>query len=178
MSMLPDIWPYVDWGKVSLFGCIPVMFLAGMVLLLIYTAFSKCTSTGKTIFAAGANERAAWLMGQNVRKAKMMAFLCSGTGAAVAGIFFAVKNKSGIPTVGVQYNMLGIAAAVLGGVQMTGGKGSVFMTLLGALLITIIQNGMNVIGVDALWQNIVFGALLLIAIFMNSDKDHKGLVVK
>ena len=76
------------------------------------------------------------------------------------------------------HRMLSIAAAVMGGVSMSGGRGSIFMTLLGALLITMIQNGMNVIGVDALWQNIIFGALLLGAIFMNSDKNHRGLVVK
>lgn len=178
LAMLPDIWPYVNWGKISFFECVPLLFVVAFLVLLIYTVISKYTGIGKTIFAVGSNERATWLMGQNVRLAKMLACLLSGLGAAIAGIFFAVKLKSGIPTVGVQYNMLGIAAAVLGGVQMTGGRGSVFMTLLGALLITIIQNGMNVIGVDGLWQQIIFGALMLAAIFMNSDKDHKGLVVK
>lgn len=101
----------------------------------------------------------------------------SSLGACIGGILFAVKAKSGIPTVGTQYNMLSIAAAVMAAYPGAV-AGSIFMTLLGALLITMIQNGMNVIGIDALWQNIIFGALLLLAIFMNSDKNHKGLVVK
>ena len=65
-------------------------------------------------------------------------------------------------------------AAVLGGVSMTGGKGSIALTLLGAMLITLIQNGMNVVGVDGLWQQIIFGSLLLAAIYLNSDRNHKG----
>ena len=178
LSLLPAAWPLVNWAKVNVLGCIPLLFLAALVVLLIYFFVSRYTGIGRTVKSVGSNERATWLMGQNVHGAKILAFMFSGLGAAIGGIFFAVKAKSGIPTVGVQYNMLGIAAAVLGGVQMTGGKGSIFMTLLGALLITIIQNGMNVVGVDGLWQQIIFGALLLAAIFMNSDKDHKGLIVK
>ncbi|MDO4990288.1 MAG: ABC transporter permease [Eubacteriales bacterium] len=178
LSLLPKAWPLVNWGKVNILGCIPLLFLAALVVLLVYSFISRYTGIGRTVRAVGSNERATWLMGQNVHAAKILAFMCSGLGAAIGGIFFAVKAKSGVPTVGVQYNMLGIAAAVLGGIQMTGGKGSVFMTLLGALLITIIQNGMNVVGVDGLWQQIIFGALLLAAIYMNSDKDHKGLIVK
>ncbi len=178
LTMLPAVWPFVNWGKITFFGCIPMLFVAALAVLLVYSVINQFTIPGRTIRAAGANERATWLMGRNVRRGKIIAFFCSGLGAAIGGIIFAVKLKSGIPTVGTQYTMLAIAAAVLGGVQMTGGKGTILLTLLGALLITIIQNGMNVIGVDGLWQQIIFGMLLLVAIFMNSDKSHKGLIVK
>ena len=178
LTMLPDVWPYVNWAKVTLFGAVPVLFLAALLVLAAYSMVSRFTTAGHAVRASGSNERATWLMGQNVRRAKVIAFLNAGLGAALGGIFFAVKLKSGIPTVGVQYTMLAIAAAVLGGIQMTGGKGAILMTLLGALLITIIQNGMNVVGVSGLMQQIIFGAILLAAIFVNSDKNHKGLVVK
>lgn len=178
LSMMPAVWPYVNWGKIYLFDTIPVLFLVALMVLLIYTIISKYTVVGHTVLAAGANERAVWLMGRNVRKAKVMAFLLSGLGAAIGGIFFAVKLKSGIPTVGVQYTMLVIAATVLGGIQLTGGKGKIIMTFIGALLIAVIQNGMNVIGVNGLLQQIIFGSLLLLAIFLNSDINHKGLIVK
>lgn len=178
LTMLPAVWPFVDWGKITFFSCVPLLFVVALLVLLAASVISRFTIPGRTIRAAGSNERATWLMGRNVRKAKLIAFLCSGIGAAIGGIFFAVKLKSGIPTVGTQYTMLAIAAAVLGGVQMTGGRGSILLTLLGALLITIIQNGMNVVGVDGLWQQIIFGMLLLVAIFMNSNRSHKGLIVK
>jgi ribose/xylose/arabinose/galactoside ABC-type transport system permease subunit len=178
LTMLPDVWPYVNWAKFTLFGAVPILFIVALLVLVSYSLVSRFTSSGHTVRAAGANERATWLMGRNVRRAKVAAFLYSGLGAALGGILFAVKLKSGIPTVGVQYTMLAIAAAVLGGLQMTGGKGSILMTLLGALLITVIQNGMNVVGVSGLLQQIIFGTLLLIAIYINSDKQHKGLVVK
>ena len=178
LSMLPAVWPYVDWGKIVFFDVIPLLFIVALVILIIISVISKFFTVGHTILAAGANERATWLIGLDVKKAKVVAFLLSGTGAAIGGILFAVKLKSGIPTVGVPYNMYSIAAAVMSGVSMSGGKGSIFMTLLGSLLIAMIQNGMNVVGVDGLWQNIIFGALLLFAIFLNSNKDHKGLIVK
>ena len=178
LSMAKPVWIYVDWGKVKFFNCIPLLFIVAFLVLIILSVVSRFTGIGHTVLATGANERATWLIGRNVKKAKIVAFVFSSLGACIGGILFAVKAKSGIPTVGTQYNMLSIAAAVMGGVSMSGGRGSIFMTLLGALLITMIQNGMNVIGIDALWQNIIFGALLLLAIFMNSDKNHKGLVVK
>ncbi len=178
LTMLPPVWPYVNWGKTIFFGAVPLLFLAAVMVLIVYTFISRFTAVGRVVTATGANERATWLMGCNVRRSKMQAFLCSGLGAAIGGILFAIKLKSGIPTVGTQYTMLAIAAAVLGGVSMTGGKGAIALTLLGAMLITVIQNGMNVIGVDGLWQQIIFGSLLLAAIYLNSDKSHKGLIVK
>lgn len=178
LTMMPPVWPLVNWAKVSYFSAIPLLFLVALAVLVIYSMISKYTKTGRTVLAVGANERASWLMGQNVRRAKMLAFFLSGLGGAIGGIFFAVKLKSGIPTVGAQYLMPAIASAVLGGVAMTGGKGILIFTLLGSLLITIIQNGMNVIGVDGLWQQVIFGSLLMAAIYMNSNKNYRNLVVK
>jgi ribose transport system permease protein len=118
------------------------------------------------------------LIGLKVAHTKLIAFILSGFGAALAGILFAVKLKSGIPTVGVQYNLMSIAAAVLGGVLLTGGKGNMLFTFIGVLLITSIQNGMNVIAVDGFWQKIVFGLIVVVAIYINSDRNNRRLVVK
>ncbi len=177
LAMLPVNWPYVDWAKISI-GPVPVMFLLALAVMLVYFILQSRTTLGKTILALGANERAARLIGLKINKAKVIGFLLSGLGAALGGIFFAAKLKSGIPTVGEQYTLMAIASAVLGGVALTGGKGSIPMTLIGVCLITIIQNGMNVIAVNGLWQQIVFGALVLCAIYLNSDRVRKDLVVK
>jgi ribose/xylose/arabinose/galactoside ABC-type transport system permease subunit len=177
LAMLPDTWPYVNWAKVSI-GFVPIMFLIGLAVMLIYFIIQSRTNVGRTMLAVGANEKAARLIGLNVIKAKIYAFVFSGLGAALGGIFFAAKLKSGIPTVGEQYALMAIASAVLGGVALTGGKGNILMTLLGVCLITTIQNGMNVISVNGMWQQIVFGILVLCAIYLNSNRTHKDMVVK
>ncbi len=176
MVMIPAVWPYVDWAKISI-GFLPLLFLVAAVLAVCYVIQKKMV-VGRTMLALGTNERASRLIGLEVVKAKVVAFTISGLLAAVGGIFFAVKLKSGIPTVGEQYNLMAIASAVLGGVMLTGGKGNVLLTVLGVGLITVIQNGMNVIAVDGFWQKIVFGLLVIIAIFMNTDKSRRNLVVK
>ena len=177
LPMLPPVWPYIDWAKIT-FGVVPVLFLSAIAFTLLYTLIQAKTKVGKTVFASGANEKAARLIGLNINQAKITAFFMSGLAASVGGIFFAVKLKSGIPTVGGPYTLMAIASAALGGIALSGGKGAIPMTIIGAMLITIIQNGMNVIAVDGYWQQIVFGALVLIAIFMNTDRRARNLVLK
>ena len=71
-----------------------------------------------------------------------------------------------------------MAAVALGGTPLTGGRGSVLRTVLGIFLVMIIENGLNVIAVDAFWQQIVFGAIVIFAVYLNSDKNIRGLIVK
>ncbi len=177
LTLYPKNWHYVNWVKIR-FGPLPIMFIIAFLFMILYHLVQSRTETGKTMMALGSNERAARLIGLNINAAKILAFTMSGLGAALAGIFFAVKLKSGIPTVGEQYNLIAIASAALGGVALTGGRGYVPMTILGVGLITVIQNGMNVIAVDGFWQQIVFGMLVLAAIYMNSDRSRRDLVVK
>ena len=177
MVMVPAVWPYINWAKAGI-GFVPLLFLAAVVVLLACYVLQKRMALGRTMMALGTNERAARLIGLEVVKAKIVAFTISGLTAALGGIFFAVKLKSGIPTVGEQYTLMAIASSVLGGIMLTGGKGNVLLTILGVGLITVIQNGMNVIAVDGFWQKIVFGLLVIIAIFMNTDKSRRNLVVK
>lgn len=177
LTLFPKNWKYVNWVKIRL-GPLPLMFLAAFAVMLLYHLYQSRTKTGKTMMMLGANERASRLIGLDITRAKIMAFTLSGLGAALGGIFFAVKLKSGIPTVGEQYNLIAIASAALGGVALTGGRGFVPMTILGVGLITVIQNGMNVVAVDGFWQQIVFGMLVLAAIYMNSDRNRRDLVVK
>lgn len=177
LTLVPKTWKYVNWVKIS-FWVVPLIFLVALVFMIGCFIVQSRLIVGKTMLALGANEKAARLIGLNINRAKIVAFLISGVGAALGGIFFAVKLKSGIPTVGEQYTLMAIASAVLGGVALTGGKGSIPMTILGVGLITIIQNGMNVIAVGGFWQQIVFGILVLAAIYLNSDRGRKDLIVK
>jgi ribose transport system permease protein len=168
---------YVNWAKTSIYG-IPILFIIALVVFLFLVFVERSTAVGKRIYATGANEKAARMMGVNTVIAKITAFLLSGIGSALSGAFYALRLRSSIPTIGDNLNLLAIAAVVLGGTQLFGGEGSVLRTLFGVISVTIIQSGMNVIGVDAYWQNIVFGLILIVTIFLNSDKINKDVIMK
>ncbi len=177
LTMFPEVWPLLKWGKIS-FGPVPLLFIIAAGVMTLYFFIQTKTATGRTFMSIGCNEKAARLIGLRIEHSKVIAFMLSGFGAGLAGIFFAVKLKSGIPTVGVQYNLMSIASAVLGGVLLTGGRGNILFTFLGVALITVIQNGMNVIAVDGFWQKIVFGLIVVTAIYINSDRKNRRLIVK
>jgi ribose/xylose/arabinose/galactoside ABC-type transport system permease subunit len=88
------------------------------------------------------------------------------------------KAKSSAPTVGESFTLMVISAVVLGGTSLVGGKGSILGTILGVFTVAIIKNGMNIVGVDVFWQKIVFGAIILIAIAINTDRSSRSFVVK
>lgn len=177
LPILPPAWPLIDWGRIT-FGVIPILFVVALGVNIVYTIISIKTRTGRAVLFSGSNEKAARLMGMDITRAKMTAFTLSGLSASIAGILFSVMLRSGIPTVGDPYTLMAIASAVLGGVALSGGRGAIPMVIIGALLINIIQNGMNVIAVDGFWQQIVFGVIVILAIFMNSDRKTKNLIIK
>jgi ribose transport system permease protein len=172
-----ELWPALRWVKYS-FGSIPIVFAIGLVVLAGHYVIQRSTIFGKSVFAVGANERAARMIGLDAMRAKMLAFVLSGLGSALSGVFFALILKSSLPTIGDQLVLVAMAAVVLGGTALTGGKGSVLKTLLGVVLVLVIQNGLNVIAVDAFWQQIVFGALIIFAVYLNADKGGRGVIIK
>ncbi len=167
----------IKWSKIKI-GFIPIYFIIAAVILLIFYFIQKRTVFGKSVFATGANEIAAKTMGIKIDLTKVYAFTICGFLSALSGFFYAVKLRSSLPTVGDNLGLLCIAAVALGGTALSGGKGSVLKSLVGVMLVIVIQSGLNVVGIDAFWQQIVFGSLVIIAIFMSSDKLNKDLIVK
>lgn len=165
----PKTWGYIEWGDMQI-GFLTMPFILAFVLMLILYFFQKKTVFGKYAYAVGANEKAAWVAGVNIDLTKILAFTICGTMSAITGILLSVKLRSGIPTVGDPITLMGIAAAALGGTSLSGGKGSVIRALLGAALVTTIRNGMNLIAIDAFWQQIVFGSLVIVALYMTIDR--------
>ena len=170
-------WGLIRWAKIS-WGIIPFLFVLALVFLAIFYLVQTKTPLGKSIYAAGANQRAARIAGINIIKATLFPFVFSGVGAALAGIFYTLILKSSLPTIGNPLTLTAMAAVALGGTPLTGGRGSVLRTVLGVFLVMIIENGLNVIAVDAFWQQIVFGAIVIFAVYLNSDKNIRGLIVK
>jgi ribose/xylose/arabinose/galactoside ABC-type transport system permease subunit len=170
-------WGFVHWADVK-FGVLSLSLVIALVVLAVFWVVQQRTIIGKYAFAVGANERAARLAGVNVNLTKVLVFTLCGVASAVAGIFLSAKLKSGIPTVGEPFTLMAVAAVALGGTSLAGGKGSVLGTILGVALVTVIQNGMNVIGVDAFWQQIVFGIIVIFAVYMTTDRRGRNLVMK
>jgi ribose transport system permease protein len=123
-----------------------------------YTAFGRAT------YAVGGNPAAARLSGLNVRRVQFMAFVIGGLTAGIGAVLMAARLNSGSPNYGVGLELSAIAAAVIGGASLSGGRGNIINTLIGALTIVIVQNGLNLNAVPTSAQTIVIGAIILIAV--------------
>lgn len=172
-----EYWEYTQWFKIKI-GIVPLPFLIAIGIFIILVIVEKKTKFGRTLFAVGGNESAARMAGLNVENTKILTFILMGLFSAMAGVFFAANLKSGIPTVGDPSTLTAIAAVALGGTSMSGGKGGLIRTLAGVILVILIQNGMNVIGVDVFWQKITFGIIILVALVITTDRKRRNLVVK
>ena len=171
------LWKGLAWADLAL-GILPLLFLISLIVFAVFYFIQSKTALGRSVFAVGANERAARMFGLKVNSAKFWAFVLSGIGSGLAGAFYSIELKTSLATVGDSLTLLSIAAVVLGGTPLTGGRGSVLRTLLGAMLVIIIQNGLNTVALDVYWQQIVFGAFVILAVFLNSEKGGRTLITK
>ena len=170
-----------DWYKNSLLdGWIPVPLIIALALAIGFYFLQSRTVFGRTISSIGGNERATRIAGMGVDRTKVIIFTLAGMCAALGGVFLASKIKSSDPTLGDPYTLMIVASCVLGGTSLSGGRGSCLGTILGALTVTIIKNGLTFIGVDALWQDVVFGLFVLVMIVISIDrsKSSRGIAVK
>lgn len=176
-SMKKSLWPATDWYKIS-FGVVGLPLVLAIVIILLVYLLTRFTAFGKAVFAIGGNERAARVAGIHVDRTKIMVFALNGVLAALAGVFLAANLRSSAPTIGDPFTLKIVAACALGGTSLAGGKGSELGTILGVFTVAIIENGMNFIGVDAYWQNVVFGIFVLAAIALTVDRRTRGQIIK
>ncbi len=130
---------------------------------------------GRQIYACGSNLEAAKLSGINAVKTRMFAYCISGLSAAICGILVASRLSSAQPTAGNGYEMEAIAASVLGGISILGGEGTILNTVIGALMMGMIRNGLNLNGVNSFWQQVIVGFILLIAVASQTAKQGGNL---
>jgi len=139
-------------------------------MLLLYLAahfIMSQTVLGRHIYAVGGNAEAARLAGIRVRWILLFVYAVSGVMAGLGGIILASQLKSGAPTYGLLYELYVIAAVVVGGASLSGGEGKMMGTLIGALMIGVIQNGMNLTGVESYAQKVVLGLVILGAVLLD-----------
>ncbi len=158
-------------GGADLLG-IPNGVLLMIVLYAAADVVMRRMTLGRYIYAIGGNAEAARLSGVPVRRVVLLVYALSGTLAGVGGIVMASRLRSGAPTYGLLYELYAIAAVVVGGASLSGGEGKMFGTLIGAFIIAVIKNGMNLTGVTPFRQDVVFGAVILGAVLLDRLKGR------
>jgi ribose transport system permease protein len=158
---------FVWLGRGTAFLSVPNAVVLMIVLFAIAHVLMSRMKLGRYIYAVGGNVEAARLSGVNVFAILLFVFGISGTMAGLGGVVLASQLKSGAPTYGLLYELYAIAAAVLGGTSLSGGQGKVIGTLIGALIIGVIQNGMNLTGVESYTQKVVLGLVILGAVLLD-----------
>ena len=154
-------------------GGIPVPVIIMLIILLLCYITLKKTPYGRYVYAIGGNEEAAKLSGINVDRIKMSVYALSGLLSAISGIILASRLNSAQPTAGSGYELDAIATVVLGGTSLSGGQGGVIGTIIGALIIGVLNNGLNLLNVSSFYQQVAKGAVILIAVYI--DRRSKAV---
>ncbi|NAZ35471.1 ABC transporter permease [Rubellimicrobium sp. CFH 75288] len=158
-------------GQARPFGVpTPIFILVGTAILahwvLAHTRFGHHT------LALGDNEAAARATGIDVRRLRILLYTLSGLMAGLAGLVFTARVNTGDPTAGLTYELLAITAAIIGGTNLFGGRGSILGTMVGALIMGVVQNGLNLLAVQAYWQQMAIGTVLVAAVWLDQIRQR------
>jgi ribose transport system permease protein len=148
-------------------GGVPYVLFYVLIFFAIAAFIMNYTELGRRMYAVGGNPNAARYSGINVKRVVMLSFVIAGLMAGFGSVLMAARLNSGSPNYGVGMELSAIAAAVIGGASLQGGKGNVVSTLFGALTITIVQNGLNLHAVETSVQGVVIGLIIMLAVFID-----------
>lgn len=154
-------------------GPIPLPVIYSFIFLVITFLILNKTKLGRHIYAVGGNKEAARFTGIKIKKVEIFVYTFSGFLAAFSGVVLAARMFSGQPTVGNGFELDAIAAVVLGGTSMTGGIGKIGGTLIGVLVIGVLNNGLNLLNINSFWQLIIKGIVILAAVYVDMMKKRK-----
>ncbi|ABQ29729.1 MULTISPECIES: ABC transporter permease [Acidiphilium] len=158
-------------GQGYVLKIIPIGVLVMLVVAAAAHVVLSRTAFGVKVYAVGGNRHSAWLAGVNIARIEILCFTLSGTIAGLAGVILAARLASGYPTAGSGASLFdGIASAVVGGVSLFGGSGSVAGALLGAIVIGTLTEGMDVLDLNTYWQPLVIGIVILLAVMLDTWK--------
>lgn len=168
VSGLPKSFKFIGSGKLA---GIPVAVIIMVVLAIIFGFILSRTKLGRYIYATGSNYEATKLSGVNTNKTLILVYVISGFLASCAGVILAARIASGQPTAGMGYELDSVASSVIGGTSLTGGEGIVSGTFIGAFVIGVLRNGLNLLNVSAFWQQIVIGGVIIAAVFIDRFRN-------
>lgn len=178
------------YQKISTGSLIDDNFLAGMplprnfpnavlvfaVAAIIATILLTRTLLGRYDLAIGSNEEATALSGVNVKKWLVIIYATAGLFTGLAGVMISARLGSAQPATGAGYELQAIAAVVIGGTSLSGGKGSILGTVIGALIISVLNNGLQIISVPQEWQNVILGIVILLAVYADQLRTSRGSI--
>jgi ribose transport system permease protein len=147
---------------------IPMPIILMVIIAIIMSFVLSRSRFGRSVYAIGSNEKASFLSGINVNKTKLGVYGLSGLLAGIAGIILTSRLISAAPTAGQNYELDAIAAAVIGGASLSGGVGTIVGTLIGAFIMGILRNGLNLLGVSYYWQQIAIGIVIIGAVYVDT----------
>lgn len=160
-------------GKGAVLG-VPFPIVIFILLGIISHLLLSKTKFGKYTYAIGGNEQAAKITGINVDRYRIAIYAYAGLLAAIAGMMLTARISAGQPSMGVMYELDAIAAAVIGGTSLSGGIGTIPGTMIGALIIGVLNNGLDLLNVSSYWQQILKGGIIVTAVLIDSRKNKKS----
>jgi ribose/xylose/arabinose/galactoside ABC-type transport system permease subunit len=175
VNLAPSLYGVVDILNGSLFKVSTVLYV-GVAVLILYYVILRFTGTGRNIFYIGSNIKMSWMSGIDIVKTRNIAFMLSGLGASLVGITMSCIRYGGDPVVGTAYVLNSIAAVVVGGTALTGGTGGVINTVFGSVFMSMLDNGMNVVGIDQYLQQTILGVMVIIGVTLTFDRTKTPIV--
>ncbi|GLS03064.1 ribose ABC transporter permease [Chitiniphilus shinanonensis] len=154
-------------GGGYLAGLVPIPVVWTLLMFALFWFVLKKTVFGRHVYATGGNAEAAMLSGVKTNRVQIGVYTISGAMAAMAGMVLTSRLNSAQPTAGMGYELDAIAAVVLGGTSLAGGRGWIFGTLVGVLLIGVLNNGLNLLGVSSFYQQVIKGSVILLAVLLD-----------
>lgn len=168
---LGDSFGWLGTGDVA---GVPAPALIVAALVVVFSVITLRTRFGRHLYAVGGAERAARLSGVNVASVKTWAYVCSGALSGVAGLLLTARLDSATPRLGETYELDSIAAVVIGGASLSGGRGSVLGAVLGCLIIGVLNNGLALLDVSPFWQKVIKGTVILAAVAIDRLSRRQG----
>lgn len=161
-------------GSGNLFGIVPYPFLVMLVMFAITAFILQRAYVGRCMYAIGGNQEAARLSGINVTRQTLVTYGLAAVFAAVGGVLSAARLASAQPQAGTGFELDAIAAVVIGGASLTGGVGTATGTLIGALILGVLRNGLNLLAVSAFWQQVVIGVVIVLAVLTDTLRRRRS----
>jgi ribose transport system permease protein len=165
--------PFLHFAQINILW-MPSLFFVWLVVIALSVVMTTVTRFGRDVFALGSNPEAARLSGLNIRATRYGVYAFSALTSSIAGILYASRLASGIPTAGDGYELDAIAAAVVGGASLMGGEGTILGAVLGALVIATLRNGGDLLGINPFILQIAIGVLIVAAVLIDQFSKRKN----
>lgn len=169
---------FVDFGNLIIGGFLPSIFLIAVLVIAAGWFVLRFTVFGRMIFAVGTNDEAVRLSGHNPDFYKIAAFTMSGLTAGIAAMVYLLRLNIGSPIAGVGYELNAIAAVIIGGTSLSGGKGSIIGTLVGACILQVLSTGLQLLGVGDNFKPIVIGLVIVLAVILDAYRERLLRVIR